>query len=162
MLNALGFKTPDGQPYTGSGSVKGDPDLPNAVTVKSGGMFAVAADQFDRNTEIVTQGSPVPRNSTPSYLRNPIILSGGTLAATNFEVSFPAAGGCVTTNTPVTAKLGGNFTVLGTSTIDTYDPIGGSGARKVQLLAGTRVLSNSTTPSRPARHSPIARRGRAY
>ncbi len=45
----------------------------------------------------------------------------------------------------MTAKLGGDFIVSpGTSTIDTFDPIGGSGARTVQLLAGTRAISNST------------------
>ena len=144
VFNALGFKTPDGQPYTGTSSVKGDPDLPNPVTINSGGMFAVAVDQVNTNPQIQIQSSPIPQNPTPDYLRNPIILSGGTLAATGHEVFFSSTGG-VTTNNPVTAKLGGDFIVSpGTSTIDTFDPIGGSGARTVQLLAGTRVISNST------------------
>jgi autotransporter-associated beta strand protein len=145
ILNALGFKTLDGQTYAGAGSIKGDPDMPNGVTVNSGGMFAVAVDQVNQNTAIVNQGIATPQNDTPNYLRNPITLSGGTLAATAFEVSFPDSGGVAATTNPVTARLGGDFTVSpGTSTVDTYDPVGGTGARTVQLLGGTRVLSNST------------------
>ena len=70
------------------------------------------------------------------------------MADTGYEVSFGSAvseTGVAPTNTPVTAKLGGDFIVSpGTSTVDTYDPIGGSGARTVQLLGGSRILSNST------------------
>lgn len=145
ILNALGFKTVEGQTYAGAGSVQGDPDIPNGVTVNAGGMFAVAVDQVNLNPSI---SSGTPQNTTPDYLRNPITLNGGTLAATGYEVAFASAvssTGVVTTNTPVTAKLGGDFIVSpGTSTVDTYDPIGGSGARMVQLLGGSRVLSNST------------------
>ena len=48
LFNALGFKTLDGQ-TSGSGTqaVNGDPDMPNGVTVHSGGMFVVAADQVN-------------------------------------------------------------------------------------------------------------------
>ncbi|MGO9115295.1 MAG: beta strand repeat-containing protein [Thermoguttaceae bacterium] len=152
LLNALGFKTVDGQTYNGSGSVQGDPDIPNGVTVHSGGMFAVAVDQVNTNASL--QYSESTANPTPDYLRNPITLSGGTLAATGYEMvfnttSFPndpfgLAGGSMST-TPVTAKLGGDFTVSpGTSTIATYDPLGNTGARTVQLLGGSRTLSNST------------------
>ncbi len=148
LLNALGFKTAEGQTYTGAGSVTGDPDIPNGITVNSGGMFAVAVDQVNQNPSIAADSSPTPQNDTPGYLRNPITLNGGTLAATGFEVSFGSAvseTGVVATNTPVTAKLGGDFVVsAGTSTVDTYDPIGGSGARTVQLLGGSRIISNST------------------
>jgi fibronectin-binding autotransporter adhesin len=148
LLNALGFKTAGGQTYTGAGSVKGDPDVPNGVTVNAGGMFAVAVDQVNQNPSIAADSSPTPQNDTPGYLRNPITLNGGTLAATGYEVSFGSAvsaTGVAPTNTPVTAKLGGDFIVSpGTSTVDTFDPIGGSGARTVQLLGGSRILSNST------------------
>jgi fibronectin-binding autotransporter adhesin len=159
LLNALGFKTVGGQTYTGNGSVQGDPDIPNSVTVNSGGMFVVAVDQVNTNPNITTpfnypgSSSGTAANSTPDYLRNPIILNGGALAASGTEASFatnynppnsnnyPAVSG---TTTAVTATLGGDFTVSpGTSTIDTYDPFG-PGPRAVQLLGGTRVLSNST------------------
>ncbi len=47
--------------------------------------------------------------------------------------------------TAVTGLFGGNFIVsAGTSTIATYDPLGGTGTRTVQLLGGNRTLSNST------------------
>ena len=126
----------------------GDPDIPNGVTVNAGGMFAVAVDQVNQNPSIAADNIATPQNATPGYLRNPITLNGGTLAATGYEVSFGSAvsaTGVALTNTPVTAKLGGDFIVSpGTSTVDTYDPIGGSGARTVQLLGGSRILSNST------------------
>jgi len=142
LLNALGFKTLNGQTYNGSGSVQGDPDMPNGVTVHSGGMFAVAVDQVNTNPNIILYNQATPVNNTPDYLRNPITLSGGTLAATGYEMDFFAL---TLTNSLVTAKLGGDFTVgTGTSTIATYDPIGSSGTRTVQLLGGSRTLSNST------------------
>ena len=151
LLNALGFKTLDNQTYNGSGSVQGDPDMPNGVTVHGGGMFAVAVDQVNLNQSL--NYSQTTANATPSYLRNPITLSGGTLAATGYEMTFnvgvPDApfglGGGNLNSTPVTAKLGGDFIVsAGTSTIATYDTIGGTGPRMVQLLGGSRLLSNST------------------
>ncbi len=153
LLNALGFKTVEGQTYAGSGSVKGDPDVPNGVTVNSGGMFAVAVDQVNQNPSIAANNIATPQNDTPDYLRNPTTLSGGTLSATGYEVSFGSAvsaTGVAFTNTPVTAKLGGDFIVSpGTSTVDTFDPIGGSGARTVQLLGGSRIISNSTAAFAP-------------
>jgi len=142
LLNALGFKTLNGQTYNGTGSVQGDPDMPNGVTVHAGGMLAVAVDQVNTNQNIILSNAATPVNDTPDYLRNPITLSGGTLAATGYEMDFSAL---ALTTTPVTAKLGGDFTVSpGTSTIATYDPIGSSGTRTVQLLGGSRTLSNST------------------
>ena len=171
LLNALGFETLDGQTYNGTSTVQGDPDMPNAVTLNSGGMLVVAVDQVNMNylLSATTAFTVAPDgtvsggtgnygvNGTPDYLRNPIVLSGGTLAASGYEVTFGtqsytnAGGG--TTNIPlvmssttlVTAKLGGDFTVCaGTSTIDTYDPVGNTGARTVELLGGSRTLSNST------------------
>ena len=186
-LNALGFKTLNGQTYNGSGSVQGDPDMPNGVTVHSGGTFVVAVDQVNWNqvqgqfgdgpyTEIpvsggfnvvggtygVTGGSygvtggSYGVNGTPDYLRNPITLVGGTLAASGSEIAdfgFPDYNSAnqpldwfATDSTPVTARLGGNFTVSGSiaSTIDTFDPFGGSGGRTVQLVGGNRLLFNAT------------------
>jgi autotransporter-associated beta strand protein len=173
VLNALGFKTLNGQTYNGSGSVQGDPDMPNGVTVHSGGMFVVAVDQVNTNqvqgrygngtyTETpvsggfnVTGGS-YGVNGTPDYLRNPITLAGGTLAASGSEIAdfgIPnynslnqPADWFTTDSTPVTARLGGNFTVSGSiaSTIDTFDPLGGNGPRTVQLVGGSRLISNAT------------------
>ena len=158
-LNALGFKTINGQTYGGGSSVQGDPDIPNQVTVNTGGTFIVSVDQANQSLSLSASDGGV--NGTPNYLRNPIILNGGALAASGSEVTFgwnykngyDNTQGTVSevsyNSTLVTAKLGGNFTVCpGTSTIDTYDPIGGTGARTVQLLAGTRVISNSTSPLR--------------
>ena len=151
LLNALGFKTVDGQTFNGSGSVQGDPNIPNGVTVHSGGMFAVAVDQVNLNQSL--NFSETTANPTPSYLINPITLSGGTLAATGYETTFNVGGsdfefglgGGVVNNTPVTAKLGGDFIVsAGTSTVATYDALGNTGTRTVQLLGGSQQLSNST------------------
>ena len=148
LLNALGFKTLDGQTDNGSG-IQGDPDMPNGVTVHSGGMFAVAVDQVNTNSAITTQHAAQPVNSTPDYLRNPITLSGGTLSATGYEVAdFNAdyADYFTQSTTPVTAKLGGNFTVTpGTSTIATYNVIGGTGAAHGPASSGgSRTLVNAT------------------
>ncbi len=151
LLNALGFKTLNGQTPTPSNPVQGDPDIPNGVTVNSGGVLAVAVDQVNLNQSLNYSESTA--NPTPSYLRNPITLSGGTLAATGYEMTFNVGvgdapfglGGGSLNSTPVTAKLGGDFIVsAGTSTIDTYDPVGNTGVRTVQLLGGSRLLSNST------------------
>ena len=145
LLNALGFKTVNGQTYNGSGSVQGDPDIPNSVTVNSGGMFVVAVDQVNTNSLNVSGTPAYGANGTPNYLRNPIILNGGTLSATGSEVASFNYSTFAFSSNPVTAKLGGDFTVCaGTSTIDAYDPIGGTGARTVQLLGGSRLLRNST------------------
>ena len=154
MLNGLGFG--------GTGS-QSDPDIPNSVTV-AGGKFVVAVDQvntlYDQanpftGNSILTVASSAQAygvNGTPNYLRNPITLSGGTLAVSGYEVSFGVADlgndnyspEVTPTNTLVKARLGGNFAVTGTgaSAIQTFDSDGNS--RTVQLLGGTRELSNST------------------
>jgi autotransporter-associated beta strand protein len=140
-LNALGFHTPNGQSYPGT---QADPDLPNAVTVNAGGILAVAVDQVNANPN-VTSG---PVNPTPDYLRNPVTLNGGAIAATGYEVSFsssPTGAQGVATSTLVTARFGGDFTVgSGTSEVLTYDPIGGTGARTVELVGGSRYLANAS------------------
>ena len=141
-LNALGFHTPNGQSYPGT---QADPDLPNAVTVNAGGILAVAVDQVNGNPNI-TSG---PVNPTPSYLRSPVTLSGGAIAATGYEVSFGTnttdAQGKPTTKL-VTARFGGDFTVASgnTSKVLVYDPVGGTGARTVDLVGGSRYLANAS------------------
>ena len=96
----------------------------------------------------------------PNYLRNPVTLSGGSIAATGYEVTFTAANTTYTNargvqwpgatgvaegtpdSTPVVARFGGDFTVAaGTSSVLTYDPIGGTGGRTVELMAGSRYLA---------------------
>ncbi len=158
-INALGFHTPNGQVYPG---VAGDPDLPNAVTVNSGGILAVAVDQVNGNPNnmvkvngVFTDGAV---NSTPTYLRNPITLNGGAIASTGYEVTFGASNGTDSSGNPtstnpqgmpdstlVVAQFGGSLTVnSGTSQVLTYDPVGSTGARQVDLVGGTRTLSNSS------------------
>ncbi len=159
LLNALGFKTLDGQTtgIAGTQAVNGDPDMPNGVTVNHGGMFVVAADQVNYTwnstgvNNILSGSGDFGVNGTPNYLRNPITLNGGTLAVSGNEVVMSLSpfdyGGLPITagTTAVTGLFGGNFTVsAGTSTIATYDLLGSTGARTVQLLGGSRVLSNST------------------
>ena len=123
-LNALGFKVPATQLH---GSNDADPDLPNAITV-SGGILAIAVDA--PNTNPTNTGAPV--NSTPNYIRNPVILAGGKIAATGYEVTYnedPGLGEGIPNSNPVVARFGGNFTVAaGTSQVLTYDPVGGTGA----------------------------------
>jgi autotransporter-associated beta strand protein len=154
LFNALGFKTLDGQTTGSSGTqaVNGDPDMPNGVTVHNGGMFVVAADQINYTwhssglNNTLSGSGEFGVNGTPNYFRNPITLSGGTLAASGNEVIMSLDSGTLPIlagTTAVTAMLGGNFTVSGTSTIATYDPLG-AGTRTVQLLGGSRTLSNST------------------
>jgi autotransporter-associated beta strand protein len=155
LFNALGFKTLDGQTTGTSGTeaVNGDPDMPNGVTVHNGGMFAVAADQINYTwhssglNNTLSGSGEFGVNGTPNYFRNPITLNGGTLAASGKEVIMSLDSGTLpilSGTTAVTAMLGGNFTVTaGTSTIATFDPLG-TGARTVQLLGGSRTLSNST------------------
>ena len=145
-LNALGYKTVLTSASTTSYAFTPDPDLPNPVTVNAGGMLAIAVDQANasqfRNTT-----SDIPANPTPDYLRNPVTLNGGSISATGFEVDFPTTGlqGAVPNTTPVTARLGGNFTVAsGTSTILAYDAIGNTGSRSVQLVGGSRFLLTPT------------------
>ena len=140
MLNALGFKTPNGQ----VGAAQADPNIPNAVTVHSGGMFAVAVDQVNPNGGSTAAADSNTSNEvqiTPDYLRNPITLSGGTLAATGYEMDFNAG---AIDSTPVTARLGGNFVVTGSgaSTIDTYDPIGGTGPARCSFWRAVTPLSS--------------------
>jgi fibronectin-binding autotransporter adhesin len=159
LFNALGFKTLDGQTTGSAGTlaVNGDPDMPNGVTVNHGGMFVVAADQvnytWDSTYAINTLAgsSEYGVNGTPNYFRNPITLTGGTLAVSGNEVIMslnPSNYGglpIVAGTTAVTGLFGGNFIVsAGTSTIATYDVLGSTGTRTVQLLGGSRVLSNST------------------
>ena len=152
-LNALGFHTPNGQSYPGT---QADPDLPNAVTVNTNGILAVAVDQANANPNV----TPVANaNPTPNYLRNPVILSGGAIAATGYEVSFGAATGTdsngnpistnpqgVPTSTLVTARFGGNFTVSAgsVSEVMVYDPVGSTGARTVELVGGSRYHTYAT------------------
>ena len=141
-LNALGFHTPNGQAYP---SVYADPDLPNAVTVNAGGTLAVAVDQVNTNPN-TSDGS---LNGTPKYLRNPITLNGGAIASTGYEMSFganPTDPQGMPTGTAVTARLGGDFTVASgaTSKVLTYDSVGGTGARTVELVGGSRYIAYTT------------------
>ena len=158
-INALGFHTPNGQGYPGT---QGDPDLPNAVTVNTGGILAVAVDQVNGNPNNMTYtngvGTDGAANPTPTYLRNPITLNGGAIASTGYEVSFGAANGTdgsgnptstnpqgMPTGTFVIAQFGGSLTIgSGTSQVLTYDPVGGTGARQVDLVGGTRYLPNAS------------------
>ena len=48
-------------------------------------MLAIANDQINGNA---VAGLNNPVNGTPAYYRNPITLSGGTLAATGAEVTW--------------------------------------------------------------------------
>jgi fibronectin-binding autotransporter adhesin len=139
-LNALGYKTVFTQ--AGSSTYTPEPDLPNKVTLNAGGMLAVAVDQVN-----TSQYADTPANPTPNYLRNPIFLNGGTIAATGFEADLTGASGTIgsPTSTEVVARLGGDFSLVGgTSTIATYDPVGNTGARTVQLVGGSRTLANAT------------------
>ncbi|MGO9109294.1 MAG: beta strand repeat-containing protein [Thermoguttaceae bacterium] len=163
IFNALGFKST--YDTGSSGAVHGNPDLPNPVTVNAGGMLAIANDQINGNA---VNGLNSPTNPTQPYYRNPVTLSGGSLAATGAEVTWnlltssnSGSQGVVTTsNTAVVARLGGNFTLTPstTSTILTYDPNGptvpttdGSGltdnlglARTVELVGGSYTLANAS------------------
>ena len=94
----MGFHTPNGQAYPGT---QADPDLPNAVTVNASGILAVAVDQANANPNV----TPVAdANPTPNYLRNPVILSGGAIAATGYEVSFGAATGTDSNGNPISTN----------------------------------------------------------
>ncbi len=137
-LNALGFKVPTGA-VTGTNT---DPDLPNAITI-TGGILAVAVDAPNTNPSNTEQ----PVNFTPNYLRNPVILAGGAIASTGEEVTYNGLGQPqgVPNGNPVVARLGGNFTVaLGTSKVLTYDPSNTSAARTVELVGGTRTITNDS------------------
>jgi hypothetical protein len=135
-LNALGFKVPPTQLHGGNDA---DPDLPNAITV-IGGILAIAVDAHNTNPT----NTAFPVNSTPDYIRNPVILAGGKIAATGYEVTYnedPGLGEGIPNSHPVVARFGGDFTVAaGTSQVLTYDPVGGTGARTVELVGGTRTL----------------------
>ncbi len=159
-MNALGFGTPTNQDFRANGGFSGNPDVPNPVTVNTGGMLAVAVDQLNA----VPNNIPAPRNPTPPYVRSGVTLNNGAaVAATGYEVTFFKSGGTAQaiaisgSNNAVTARLGGDFTVAsgGTGSVLTYDPNGqakdyngatiGSDnqARTVELVGGTRTLSNT-------------------
>ena len=136
-LNALGFKVPATQLHGGNDA---DPDLPNAITV-NGGILAIAVDAHNTNPT----NTAFPVNSTPDYIRNPVILAGGKIAATGYEVTYnedPGLGEGIPNSNPVVARFGGDFTVAaGISQVLTYDPVGGTGARTVELVGGTRTIT---------------------
>ncbi len=152
-LNALGFKaTTDG--------TAADPDLPNAVTVNSGAVLAVAVDAANFNLN----NTAFPVNPTPNYVRNPVTLNGGSIAATGNEVTYDqtdynpdplvteySGPQGVDSGTAVVARFGGSFTVAaGTSKVLTYNPSLTTEARTVELVAGTRqVAVGSTTAADP-------------
>ena len=165
-LNALGFANPIGQDIRAATSSTANPDLPNPVTVNNGGLLAVAVDQLNANPAGSSRASSTA-NATPPYLRNAITLNnGGGVAATGFEVTFNKSGGTANQaiaqagNNPVTARLGGDFTVAsgGTASILTYDPNGpardytgalipsdtASWARTVELVGGSGTLANAS------------------
>jgi autotransporter-associated beta strand protein len=139
-LNALGFKVPATQLHGGNDA---DPDLPNAITVK-GGILAIAVDAHNTNPA----NTAFPVNSTPDYIRNPVILAGGKIAATGYEVTYntdPGLGEGIPNSNPVVARFGGDFTVAaGISQVLTYDPVGGTGARTVELVGGQRHIDNDS------------------
>ena len=169
IFNALGFKTAYNAGSTTTTS--GNPDLPNAVTVNAGGMLTIANDQINANA---VAGLNNPVNPTPAYFRNPITLSGGTLAATGAEVTFNTLTSSTSgqqawitqSNSAVVARLGGNFALTaGTaSTILTYDPNGmaldstGSAiaadgiTRTVEIVGGSRTLSTRCRRHRGPHH----------
>ena len=169
-INALGFHTPNSSDYDETA----DPDLPNAVTVNAGGTLVVAVDQVNQNPNI-NPVTGVPVNSTPTingltYLRNPVTLNGGAIAASGYEVTFGSANttwtetssGSLTygqtfpgsTNeqgepdsTRVKAQFGGNFAVTSAGgSVLTYDPTGNDpgGGRTVELVGGSRYLANAS------------------
>ncbi len=159
IFNALGFKST--YDTGSSGSVHGNPDLPNPVTVNAGGMLAIANDQINGNA---VNGLNTPANPTQPYYRNTVTLSGGTLAATGAEVTWnysstDGSQGLITqSNAAVVARLGGEFdlTPSTTSTILTYDPnglaldstgsaIAADGIRRtVELVGGSNTLQNAS------------------
>ena len=81
------------------------------------------------------------------------------MRSTGYEVTFTAANGTngagqPTANgvpegmpdaTEVIAQFGGSLTInAGTSQVLTYDPVGNTGARQVDLVGGTRYLANAS------------------
>jgi len=159
-FNALGFGTPTNQDFRANGGFTGNPDLPSQVTVNNSGVLAIAVDQLNA----VPGNIPTPLNPTPAYLRNSVTLdNGGSVAATGYEVTFFKSSGTAQaitiagSNSAVTARLGGDFTVAsgGTASVLTYDPNGqakdytgsviatDNQARTVELVGGSRTLSNS-------------------
>ena len=90
-INALGFHTPNSSDYDETA----DPYLPNAVRVNAGGTLVVAVDQVNQNPNI-NPVTGVPVHLTPTingltYLRNPVTLNGGAIAASGYEVTFGSA-----------------------------------------------------------------------
>ena len=67
------------------------------------------------------------------------------------------------TGTLVIAQFGGSLTInSGTSQVLTYDPVGGTGARQVDLVGGTRYLrQRQPRLGRPAAPSSTRRAGSA-
>jgi hypothetical protein len=163
-LNALGYANQGGTTSFASGQIGligayGDPDQPSSVTVSSGGLLAIGVDSPNSNPNNTT----VPLNPTPNYLRASVTLAGGTLASTgsevvssNFDLSnaLPTSASVTYTTTqaysynmpdgvPVSAQVGGTFTVASGSTsgILLDDPngtitSGDSGARNFSLVGG--------------------------
>ena len=142
-LNALGFKVPATPKNTFTGGPRADADLPNAIKV-TGGIFAIGVDAPNTNPNIITN----PENPTPNYLRNPVTLAGGSIAATGFEVDYSVNNGDpqgVPNSIPVKARLGGDFSVAsGTSKVLTYDPLNSLEARTVELVGGSRSITNAS------------------
>jgi autotransporter-associated beta strand protein len=148
-LNALGFGVPKGQSSSG-GTVYADPDLPNPVTVKTGGTLSIAVDQVNPSPIVRTSLNP-----TPAYIRNPITLDGGSLKAAGNEFTFTFVssgsyytGSVLPNSTLVTARLGGAFSVTSAGgTIRLDDADSGSTGRVVELVGGSRALTATTAAS---------------
>jgi len=147
-----GYGGPFGEPLNALGfagtSANGDPDAPNPVSL-TGGILALAIDQ----PNVVAGQNPnvtnFPVNPTPNYLRNPITLNGGALAATGKEVDYttgdPNGDQGKPNATNVIARFGGDLTVAGTgSRILTATPSLLTEGRKVQLVGGSRTLANAS------------------
>jgi len=173
-LNALGYANQGGTTAFASGQVGligayGDPDQPSSITVSSGGLLAIAVDSPNSNPNNTT----VPLNPTPNYLRSSVTLAGGTLASTGSEVvssnfdlnnALPTSASVTYTTTqaysynmpdgvPVSAQVGGTFTVASSSTsgILLYDPngtitSGDSGARNFSLVGGAAEYQVAVGP----------------
>jgi len=155
-INALGFKTE-------AGSTGADPDLTNTVFIHAGGTLAIAVDQLNKDFPLDTNGNPYTTstaatsyavNLTPDYIRNSVVIDGGSIEATGSEVTFnTVASGLpegVPNGTAVVARFGGNFSVTANGgKVLVSDVTGGTGARLVELDGGTRTLANAS-PAFPA------------
>jgi len=146
-LNGLGYQALDGT--TLASAQTGDPEKPSPVFVNAGGTLALAVDAANANPNKLNGNEPP--NSTPNYLRAPVTLNGGALAATGNEVTYDANSGNdnpegVANANLVVAHFGGDFTVSSAagSQILTFNPANPTEGRTVQLVAGTRLLANAT------------------